>query len=308
MAEPGSASALAGAYDGRGTAARRGALRGVLAGQRSAGRELRYALYERHVRRGARVVCLAGGAGQELGPALQVGATEFRLFDISADSVAEAQRRIESDLDLRRARHLDASRFSAHQADCFAPGFCEAAAAALGGGRDPRGAFDAVACNLALHYAWADEASAAAAIANAAALLAPGGVFFGLAASAEVAAARRAAATDGVWTADAPARAGGQWAARAAFEAEGAGYRFNLQDAGLPDARTGAPWRLFQGLEPLEYGVPAGDLERLAREAGLAPAAPPAEALLLLREPRKLDRLNAEVVRTYFAFAFRKPI
>jgi SAM-dependent methyltransferase len=278
------------AYESRGTAAPEQALSGLLVGQRAAVRELRYALYKRHVRRGARVVSMAGGAGQEIGPAKAVGASEFRLFDISQDSVKEASRRMTRTLQ------------SAHVADCWAPDFLDVAARALGA--DPRGRFDAVCCNLALHYAWASPERASTAVRNAAAFLRPGGVFFGLVSDAEVALERREAACRGEWALSSDKG----WCVRARFEA-GGGYRFNLRDPGVRDQRTGRSWRLFMGEVPLEYGVHSEELKILADAAGLRSLRPHwAGALELLRPRTLLDPLNAEIVKTYAAFAFQKRI
>ena len=279
------------AYESRGIAARDQALGGLLVGQRGAVRELRYTMYQQHVRRGARVISMAGGAGQELGPAKAVGASEFRLFDISPDSVAEASRRMSRSLQ------------SAHVADCWAPDFLDVAARALGA--DPRGRFDAVCCNLALHYAWDSPKRASTAVRNAAAFLRPGGVFFGLVSDAEVALERRdAGARRGEW-----ALSGDKgWCVRARFEA-GGGYRFNLRDPGVRDQRTGRSWRLFMGEVPLEYGVHSEELKALADAAGFRALCPSwAPALELLRPCTPLDPLNAEIVRTYAAFAFQKRI
>ena len=198
--------------------------------------------------------------------------------------------------------------FAAAAGDCFSTNACDDFSEALG--RDVRGRYDAVQCNLALHYAWRDEATARAALRNAAAMLKPGGVFYGM--IADEAFARHVGAR-GSWLVTSPANAApDKWVARAAATRPGA-YTFNLRDPLLKDERTGQPWQLFQdGQEAEEYLVPRAQLEAFAAEAGLVSVAPARELRDIpgIRWPARKDFAASDqaVVSCYRTFAFRKSV
>lgn len=159
--------------------------------------------------------------------------------------------------------------FPAHaeEADCFAAGFRPVGA----------GEFDVVVCFFALQFALSSEAAALAALANAAALLRPGGVFTGItvdgaeverwraaadAAGADVAVARDAGGAPLVTVRF--DRGGGAaeaaWRGRAPF---GRAYRFNA----VADAAGGE--LVMDGFE--EFAPDRAALEAAAARVGLVP-------------------------------------
>lgn len=264
---------------------------------------VRKALFTEHSpsEAGLRVASLCGGAGQDLNHVYEAGAAEFHVFDISGESIAQAESRISEKCQKGKRKRYELD-FKARELDCFASDFCDKAALAVGG--DVRGRYDVVICNYALHYGWANPEMARQAVKNAAALMKPGGVFIGAMVDADVVAERRAAAVDGVWTLE----HGDDWVLRFTFQERG--YLFNMRDPGQR-LKDGSVWQMFKGAGLKEYVVDKGELDTLAAECGLKPIGETTNSVEWMKkvQPRLVAGLNSaaniEVARTYCVFRFK---
>ena len=185
---------------------------------------------------------LACGKGGDLAKWKEAGIGAYCGIDIASESVR-------TDARLRYNVGHHAFPAALFVADCFAVPLVHALL--------PRGPFDVVSCQFALHYAFGSEARARRALENVSSLLRAGGVFLGTTADANVL-VRRVRATRGLrFGNDLFGCVFSERAAAKTFPADapfGLEYRFTLADA-VADVP--------------EYLVHRPTLERLAAEVGL---------------------------------------